>query len=166
MIAFLGGFDQRKGVRETIEALRSWPDAVLLLAGPDLGADRDGIPANVRCLGQLDDVDDVLVAADVLVVPSRFDPFAVVALEAAARGTPVVTTPDVGASDAVLRHGAGLVWDRTDSLSEVIRRALQHRDEHSAGALAMAGAHTAHDYRTRIMEQIVLASAARRGVAA
>ena len=154
VLAFLGGFDARKGVHDVVDELRGWPEAVLLLAGPDFGARPADLPSNVMLVGRVDDVRQLLAAADVLVVPSRFDPFAVVVLEAAAAGTPAIVTPEVGAKDALLRYEAGLAWDRDQPLRGVVTRVIHEQDHFRRGALAMANALRDEVFRAAVLEQL------------
>ncbi len=82
---------------------RVHPDARLVIAGrrgnesPRLEAlaDSRGSEAAVTWLGQRDDVGDLLVAADVFVVPSRWEGFGSILVEAMALGATVVAS-DVG----------------------------------------------------------------------
>ena len=154
VLGFLGGFDERKGVRELVDQLREWPEARLLLAGPDFAARPSGLPRNVIAVGHIADVRQLLVASDVLVVPSRFDPFALVVLEAAAVGTPSVVTPQVGARDAVLRFGAGAIWDRHRPLLDVVTAIMRQPDSFRSGALNMAGALQDSTFRSLMMDQL------------
>jgi len=64
-----------------------------------------GAAARIRFLGHLADIRPYYGAADYLVLPTRYDPFANVCLEAMACGLPVVTTAMNGASEIV---GEGL----------------------------------------------------------
>jgi glycosyltransferase involved in cell wall biosynthesis len=94
--------EYQKGLDVLIEAmpliLAETPDAVLLIAGRTgkqtqilneritaLGLDRA-----VRLLGVRDDVPDLVVASDVFVLPSRWEGFGGVLVEAMALNTPVV----------------------------------------------------------------------------
>ena len=94
-------------------ALRAWPTvraqlpgATLLLVGegPDRAALETGSGPGVRLLGHRDDVADVLAAADLALLPSRWEGLALALLEAMARGLPVVTT-EVGGSRSTLLEG-------------------------------------------------------------
>ncbi len=63
-----------------------------------------GLEPFTRFLGQLDDVGPLLLAADAVVMPSRWEGLPLVLLEALARGRPVVATP-VGGIPEVLEDG-------------------------------------------------------------
>jgi glycosyltransferase involved in cell wall biosynthesis len=73
---------------------------VLLLAGRDgnrtsalrYQATRLGLDANVRFLGARDDIPDLMVAADVFALPSRWEGLPGAVIEAMALETPVVAT--------------------------------------------------------------------------
>jgi UDP-glucose:(heptosyl)LPS alpha-1,3-glucosyltransferase len=81
---------------------------LLLVAGSDRAAasyqrmaDRFGVTGRVRFLGRRGDVELVMRAADALALPSLFEPFGNVALEAMASGLPVLTTSRCGAAEIV-----------------------------------------------------------------
>ncbi|GAB3120409.1 glycosyltransferase [Streptomyces calidiresistens] len=102
--------------------LEKVPDARFLMAGPDTGplaeemlalADRLGVGDSLEYLGALDH-DELLRRmheADVYVLPSTFEPFAVSILEAMSVGLPVVVTRTGGLSPDVAASGAGRVVD-------------------------------------------------------
>jgi glycosyltransferase involved in cell wall biosynthesis len=75
-------------------------------------------------VGRRNDVDLWLAAADVVVVPSRWEGMSLVMLEAMARGCCVVSTNIAGASEA-LAEGAGAVVPLGDGVS--LARAIVER---------------------------------------
>jgi len=83
-------------------------------------------------------------AADVVLVPSRTESFGLVALEAAACGTPVVASA-VGGLRSVVDHGSSgyLVDERDpDAFAAYVRKILDDRAHADVlGAQAVAGAH-------------------------
>lgn len=104
-----------KGVGEAVAALPHAPGAHLVVAGGDdprpfrEEAGSLGVGDRLHFLGPVTDPAPLYRAADVLVHPTRYDPFANVCLEALACGTPVVTTDRDGAGDVVAGSGAGQV---------------------------------------------------------
>jgi UDP-glucose:(heptosyl)LPS alpha-1,3-glucosyltransferase len=108
-VLFVGSGFGRKGLGFLIEAwgrLRGSP--LLLVAGNDRAigsyermAERHGVPDRVRFLGRRNDVELMMGAADALALPSLFEPFGNVALEAMASGLPVLTTSRCGAAEVV-----------------------------------------------------------------
>ncbi|MCB9724477.1 MAG: glycosyltransferase family 4 protein [Spirochaetaceae bacterium] len=98
---------RRKGLTTLLEALALRPDPGLRVwvAGRDdprpwrAAAARRGDADRVRFLGPRNDMPAVYAAADAVVLPTRYDPFANVTLEAAAAGRAVVTTAANGASE-------------------------------------------------------------------
>jgi tRNA A-37 threonylcarbamoyl transferase component Bud32 len=100
---------------------------VLWVAGADTTthwrrlANEIGVGDRVRFLGQRDDLEDVYAAADALILPTRYDAFANVCLEAAAAGLAVVTS---GANGAARWIGdAGLIVEDPEDF-EGFARAL------------------------------------------
>ncbi|WP_051807145.1 glycosyltransferase family 4 protein [Actinoplanes subtropicus] len=99
-LVFLGRLDTaQKGLDVLLDAMPSIPGRRLLIAGdgPDearlrQAANRLGIADRVGWLGRLSGPDkfSLLAGAALVVVPSRFETFGIVAIEAAASGTPVI----------------------------------------------------------------------------
>lgn len=135
VVGFLGGADPRKGGDEVVEAVAREPDLFLLHAGAgDLDVSDDRLQGRTRGMGYLSDVRCLLDAVDVLLVPSRYDPFPLVVLEAAARGVPVMVSPKVGAAALVVKTGAGTMWPTGAPIGPSIRKIMARREEYSNGA--------------------------------
>jgi glycosyltransferase involved in cell wall biosynthesis len=110
---------RRKGIDVLIEAiagLASRECVELWIAGDgperaslEADAARLGIAKRVRFLGQRDDVPDLLEACDVFVLPSRHEGLGVAALEAMARGRPVVASAVGGLGETVVAEETGLL---------------------------------------------------------
>jgi UDP-glucose:(heptosyl)LPS alpha-1,3-glucosyltransferase len=145
---FAGSGFHRKGLDTALRALaRSPADAELWVAGADAPAPWRrlagslGVAERVRFLGPRADLEVVYAAADALLLPTRYDAFANVCLEAAASGRPVVTS---GANGAAERLGeAGLVVaDPEDvagfahALAELADPALRRRRGEAARRVA------------------------------
>lgn len=117
LIAFAGRLVHEKGVQELIKALpelrTEFPrlrcaiaGAGPLLAAQQDRADRYGVADLVHWLGFLDPAATaaLLARAAVVVVPSLYEPFGLVALEAQAVGTPVAVA-DAGGLRELVRDG-------------------------------------------------------------
>ena len=118
---FAGSGFERKGLDTALRALaRSGRAATeLWVAGRDAQARwqrlarRLGVASRVSFLGFKRDLAPVYAAADALFLPSRYDAFGNVCLEAAAAGLPVVTSGAVGTAE-LLRDSGGVVPDPED----------------------------------------------------
>jgi len=120
LIVHTGRLEWEKGAHTVIEAMpfirRALPDAHLVVAGrgsqqealKELAHDKDVAP-RVDFTGWLPDAQlrALVRDADVAVVPSIYEPFGIVALEAAVLGTPVVTSRAGGLAEFLDndRHG-------------------------------------------------------------
>jgi len=109
---FAGSGFRRKGLDVALRALAG-SAGVLWVAGRDdpapwrRCASRLGVAERTRFLGPRHDLERVYAAADALLLPTRYDAFANVCLEALASGLPVVTSGANGAAATVA--DAGLV---------------------------------------------------------
>jgi len=119
---FVGSGFERKGVPALLEAMAQLPEnAFLLVIGRDKHADRFqhraralGLSRRVIFAGAQEDVRPYYGAADVLTLPSLYDPFPNVALEAMASGLPVVTSLKCGAAELIENGKNGFACDALD----------------------------------------------------
>ncbi|GAB2922763.1 glycosyltransferase family 4 protein [Rhodococcus aerolatus] len=138
-LLFLGRLEWEKGVQDAIAALprlrRSHPGTRLLVAGE--GSQRGWLRERARAhrvsravelLGHLehDALAPVLAGADAVVLPSRYEPFGIVALEAAAAGAPLVASTAGGLGEAVVDGVTGLSFAPGDvaGLAAAVRAVL------------------------------------------
>jgi len=116
VIGFLGRLHPQKGVDLLLEAFTDvalrHPRALLIIAGkgPMMAelvdkTNRRRIQDQVRFLGESDDPDQFLAALDLLALPSRWEGMPNAALEAMARGRPVVATRVGGTPELVVSGG-------------------------------------------------------------
>jgi len=104
---FIGYDFKRKGLEYAIRALTQLsPRFKLLIVG---GEDREGVyralasavgvSSRVSFRGQQRDLSDVYLAANMLIFPTRYEPFGTVVVEAMGWGLPVVVTRTAGAAE-------------------------------------------------------------------
>jgi UDP-glucose:(heptosyl)LPS alpha-1,3-glucosyltransferase len=109
LVLFAGSGFERKGLTTALEALPRLDDAgvrLLVLGKGDVRpyrtlTERLGVAARVVWLGPRPDIERWYAAADALALPTRYEPFGNVHLEALASGLPVVTTTRAGGAEAV-----------------------------------------------------------------
>jgi len=159
VLLFVGRIQPLKGADVAVRALAELadPSAVLVIVGGPSGADGVGelrrLHDLVADLGLEDRVRFVAPqphhglpvfyrAADVCVVPSRTESFGLVALEAAACGTPVVAA-DVGGLRTLIRHGETGFLVRSRSASDMAR-AVENVLAFPAAAASMGEHAAAH----------------------
>ncbi len=150
LLLFVGTNFRLKGLEAALGALARLPGAHLVVVGGDEpGPFREharslGCLDRVHFVGARDDTPRWYRAADVLVHPTGYDPFANVCLEALASGTPVVTTPANGAADVL--EGAPpagrIVPPRPDELATAVAELLEGRDGARREARALAEGHS------------------------
>jgi glycosyltransferase involved in cell wall biosynthesis len=105
LLLCVGRFTPQKDQRTLVRAVRALEGVRLLLAGD--GPERDACVAEAKgCeriafLGRRNDVGDLMAAADLLVLPSRFEGLPLVLLEAMAVGLPIVATRIESALEAL-----------------------------------------------------------------
>ncbi len=107
-LLFASTSHQRKGGFLLLEALKKLPrtDFELTIVGKPFKA--AAAMSNVRCFGYVQNIADFYHEADWLVLPSYFEPFGLVVVQALECGTPVLVSARVGAA-ALLDEKEGLI---------------------------------------------------------
>jgi len=106
VVGQVGRFDYQKNPEFTIrvfqEALKKRPDSILLLIGRGRKEkelrkqiEESGLEGKVRMLVSRDDIPELLKAMDVFILPSRFEGFGIVLVEAQAAGLPCIVSDNV-----------------------------------------------------------------------
>ena len=147
VVLYVGRFDPRKGIETLVRAVRESKfygdkDLKLIIGGGSTpgnsdGRERDRIEGIVNELGMSKFISlpgrlsrEVLPtyygASDVCVVPSHYEPFGLVAVEAMASGTPVIASDVGGLQFTVVNENTGLLVPPQDvaAFSNAIDRIL------------------------------------------
>ena len=119
-ILFVGRLDRQKGVDILYEALRQLGDrAAAVIVGAAVVADERSAspPPNVHITGWLtrDRIVELYQAAQVLVLPSRWEGFGLVALEAMRSGCAVLASRVGGLPEVVDEGVTGVLFDAEDA---------------------------------------------------
>jgi glycogen(starch) synthase len=142
-LLYVGRLEYEKGIHDAIAALprirRTHPGTTLTIAGE--GTQQDWLIDQARLhrvlksttfVGRLDHLEllRLLHQADAIVLPSHYEPFGIVALEAAAAGTPLVTSTAGGLGEAVIDGETGMSCAPRDvaGLAAAVRALLDDPD--------------------------------------
>jgi glycosyltransferase involved in cell wall biosynthesis len=159
-VLFFGRLEAIKGVQFLGPAMRSVlaerPDVHLILAGDDRGwhgrrmseCVRECAGERVAYLGELppERLMPLILACDVIALPSLWEAFPFTVLEAIALGRPVVTTSGHGPDDFITHGQEGFLVPREDAraLGDAIGRLLDNSE--LAASLGSAAARRAEQY--------------------
>jgi glycogen synthase len=177
LMLFAGRLEYEKGVQTALDAMseidRRCPGTGLIVAGDGTyrstlegQARRLGIEHMVRFEGFVDEVRlrSLYRSVDLAIVPSLYEPFGLVALEAMASETPVVVSNTGGLREFVEHEVSGLRFEMGDplALAEAVTRVLRDsalgarlaREARSAlearGSWTTAAVRTAETYRRAV----------------
>jgi UDP-glucose:(heptosyl)LPS alpha-1,3-glucosyltransferase len=151
-VLFVGSGFARKGLATAIEAFAAFSDRESRLVVLGKGDAREyralavrlGVGERVAWLGARDDPERWYAAADVVVLPSRYEPFGNVHLEALAAGLPVVASTRAGGAETIREGINGSVVSPTDA--RAITSALERFRERPAAEVADAARRSAEPY--------------------
>jgi glycosyltransferase involved in cell wall biosynthesis len=168
VIGFVGRLVPRKGALDLVKAAPAIravrPDVRIVIVGDDPYEDEESdYAAAVRAsdevdhVGRVDGAAGILGHLDVLVLPSRQEPFGTVVAEAMAAGTPVVATRVDGLPELVGDGVTGALVDPGDTAALAVA-VLRVLDEHAAmsAAARTAAARFGADAYTERVEDLLL----------
>lgn len=91
----------RKGLYLLLQAMQQLPvnQFELIVAGSQLN--QNMLPANVRSVGFVNNMAELYAAVDFMILPSYYEPFGLVVIEALQCGVPVIVSGYVGAKDFI-----------------------------------------------------------------
>jgi UDP-glucose:(heptosyl)LPS alpha-1,3-glucosyltransferase len=133
LLLFVANELERKGFFPLAEALAALkePQVKLLVVGR-VSLDshqsllsRLGIQHQVKCIGPSPDVGRYFAAADLFVLPTYYEAWGLVIVEALASGIPVLTSKLAGAAVAVQEPEAGLLLDNPKDPAEITQKLRQ-----------------------------------------
>jgi glycosyltransferase involved in cell wall biosynthesis len=145
LVVSVGRLTHEKGhdvlVAAAAHLVKEWPRVQVLIAGEGAGReqlqdliDQAALGEHVRLIGQIEDVQGLLRAADVFAFPSRREGAPLALLEAMSAGVPVVASDFGGVEEIVQSGETGLVVRREDTralaegIAELIRDPERARD--------------------------------------
>ena len=167
VVGFVGRIEPRKGPLDLVRAAEAIhagaPGSRIVLVGDDPYNSAPAYAAKVRAAADVEHVPWVADGAavmrhfDVLVVPSRQEPFGTVLAEAMAAGTPVVATHVGGLAEVVAGGETGRLVEpgRPDELAAAVLEVLGKREAMGAAARERAQRFGADAYADRV-ETILL----------
>jgi glycosyltransferase involved in cell wall biosynthesis len=152
VMIFVGGDPLRKGFGRILYALKKLEEAgggnyVLLAIGFKPTSDIVNLSSGlkVRFMGNVpeENLINFYQASDLLLLPSYFDPFSLVVLEAMACGAVPIVTPVVGASEIIIHGKNGfIVTDESDLAKTLLELAEFDLEKLQKEAIATARAHS------------------------
>lgn len=143
LLAFIGRMDQQKGIEIALGALRMIPDlswqAVILGTGdPEIEAQAvalaEEFPNNIRVIIRFDGglARQIYAGADMMLVPSRYEPCGLIQMIAMRYGTVPVARATGGLRDTITDYeessqSTGFLFQKAspDAMAKAIRRALK-----------------------------------------
>ncbi len=176
VILFMSMNFKRKGLSRLIDALAvlrpTHPNLCLMVVGKDRRAPylrqakRKGIADALYFVPTIPQPAPFYGVADLLVLPTRYDPCANVCLEAMACGVPVITTSQNGASEWITEGVNGFVLDPSangDTLARKIQEALAPHAlahlRHNAAVMSGVNAPDSNKAIETIFERLTTSSA-------
>lgn len=137
LVLTLARLHAKKGLDTLLTALTEMPGVYAWIAGEGpleaklkAMAARLGLASRVRWLGWRTDRAALLAACDVVALPSRYEPFGNVTIEAWAAGKPLVASDAAGPAATITPDVDALMVPRDNpaALSQALRRVLENRD--------------------------------------
>lgn len=124
VVGFVGRLDFQKGVDRLVRVAqrlleRGMDNVIFAVMGPGdfgsvSGVNEECVPTNLRLLGLIPEARRYFSAFDIFALPSRYEGFPYVVLEAMAAGIPIVSTRVSGAAELIDAEQIGFVVPNED----------------------------------------------------
>lgn len=127
IMLFVGDLIKRKGIDLLLSAMKQMPsDIKLLIAGHKKRVyinkvKNYGIEKSVEFIGFQSDIAKIYKGVDAFIMPSLYDTFGNVTLEAMACGTPAIVSKFAGSSEVVIDGTNGLIFGNFNELVKKIK---------------------------------------------
>jgi glycosyltransferase involved in cell wall biosynthesis len=156
VVGFVGRFDHQKGVdrlvriardvhrqgNRTVRFVAIGPGDFLTAAGPEA----DDLPPNLHIAGRVNHASRYFSAFDLFALPSRYEGFPYVCLEAMAARVPIVATQVSGATELIDAHGIGVVVPNEDDATRFARAIAALANDPAARDVMRANCTTAFEH--------------------
>jgi UDP-glucose:(heptosyl)LPS alpha-1,3-glucosyltransferase len=160
---FVGSGFERKGLAVLLQAMAQLPKpAWLIVLGQDKSAARYralaeqlGVAARVHWAGVVPDPANWYGLGHALVLPTLYDPFPNVVLEAMASGLPIVTSTSCGGAELVREGGNGFVLKHED-VPGLVQAMTELLDTDRARMMGAVSRSTVSDYSLAAMTEQLL----------
>ncbi|AQT51981.1 glycosyltransferase family 4 protein [Burkholderia cenocepacia] len=139
VVGFVGRFDHQKGVDRLVRIARLLEQRhdrrlqVVAIGSGDFnraaGDEVRDLPLNLHVAGRVDEARRYFSAFDLLALPSRYEGFPYVCLEAVAAHVPMVATDVAGAAELIAAHRVGLTVPNDDdpaAFAAAVSRLVDH----------------------------------------
>lgn len=139
VVGFVGRFDHQKGVDRLVRIARLLEQRygrrlqVVAIGSGDFdraaGDEARDLPLNLHIAGRVDDARRYFSAFDLLALPSRYEGFPYVCLEAVAAHVPMVATDVAGAAELIAAYRVGLTVPNDDdpaAFAAAVGRLVDH----------------------------------------
>jgi UDP-glucose:(heptosyl)LPS alpha-1,3-glucosyltransferase len=139
VILFVGGQWERKGLKFLVEAMKHLEQGALLIVVGNGDEEKyrnlareHGVEDAILFQGFKKDIAEYYLAADVLVLPSLYEPFGYPVLEAMAMGLPAIASRQVGASEIIVEGETGFIIEDVCDIDGLSARIADVRSKDSA----------------------------------
>ncbi|WP_175852117.1 glycosyltransferase family 4 protein [Burkholderia cepacia] len=168
VVGFVGRLEHQKGVDRLVRIARGvhrrCGNAVqFVVIGPGdfdaaAGPDADDVPPNLRVVGAVEGANRYFSAFDLFALPSRYEGFPYVCLEALAARVPTVASNVAGAAELIRSHDIGLVVPNDDDTTDFMHAVVTLADDTALRRGMRANcAHALEHYSAAAMVQRTLA---------
>ncbi|OXJ10932.1 glycosyltransferase family 4 protein [Burkholderia sp. HI2500] len=131
VVGFVGRFDHQKGIDRLVRIARGVyrhcgrSVQIVAIGSGDFiaaaGDEADDLPPNLHVVGRVNQASRYFSAFDLFALPSRYEGFPYVCLEAMAARVPIVATQVSGATELIATHDIGVVVQNEDDTTRFAR---------------------------------------------